>query len=236
MTDLERLARLPDDFDGQVRLFPLPGTVLFPHVMQPLHVFEPRYCDLLADSLASDRLIAMAVLAPGWEASYEQQPALEEHVCIGRVVTHTRSDEDRHNILLLGIRRARIVAELSSGQTYRTARVEILDDVYPPSGAAGRARKQKRLLEAFRRLIPEHALAQENFRQLLACKLPLGPVTDIVAFSCALPAALKLELLGQTDVDVRAELLLRELTSHLPVVHAPSAEEREGFPPPFSRN
>ena len=47
MGDLEDLVRLPDDFDGHVRLFPLPSMVLFPHAMQPLHIFEPRYCEML---------------------------------------------------------------------------------------------------------------------------------------------------------------------------------------------
>ena len=40
MDDLDAVTRLPDDFDGQVRLFPLPDLVLFPHAMQPLHIFE----------------------------------------------------------------------------------------------------------------------------------------------------------------------------------------------------
>ena len=40
-----------DDFSGRVRLFPLPNLVLFPHVIQPLHIFEPRYVDLLHDAI-----------------------------------------------------------------------------------------------------------------------------------------------------------------------------------------
>ena len=55
-----------ENFTGTVRLFPLPNLVLFPNVAQPLHVFEPRYRQLMADSLAADRLIAMALLQPGW--------------------------------------------------------------------------------------------------------------------------------------------------------------------------
>jgi ATP-dependent Lon protease len=50
MDNLEEITRLPDDFDGQVRLFPLPELVLFPHALQPVHIFEPRYCELLLDA------------------------------------------------------------------------------------------------------------------------------------------------------------------------------------------
>ena len=57
----------PDDFSGPVRLFPLPNLVLFPYVLQPLHIFQPRYRELMADALHDDRLIALATLKPGWE-------------------------------------------------------------------------------------------------------------------------------------------------------------------------
>ena len=69
---------------GVARLFPLPNLVLFPHVLQPLHIFEPRYCDLLEAALADDRLIAMAVLAPGWEKDYEGRPPVHPIACLGR--------------------------------------------------------------------------------------------------------------------------------------------------------
>ena len=66
----ESVAFLSGRLCGQARLFPLPNLVLFPHVVQPLHIFEPRYRQLMADALADDRLIAMALLRPGWEEDY----------------------------------------------------------------------------------------------------------------------------------------------------------------------
>ncbi len=48
---------------GRARLFPLPDLVMFPHVMQPLHIFEPRYREMLNEALDSDGLIAMSILA-----------------------------------------------------------------------------------------------------------------------------------------------------------------------------
>ena len=53
-------------FSGVARLFPLPNLVLYPHVMQPLHIFEERYREMLEDAIADDGLIAMALLEPGW--------------------------------------------------------------------------------------------------------------------------------------------------------------------------
>jgi Lon protease-like protein len=81
--------RLPADFDGTVRLFPLPNLIMFPHVVQALHIFEPRYCEMLSEALESDHLITMAVLEPGWETHFELHPKLARFVCIGRIVSHT---------------------------------------------------------------------------------------------------------------------------------------------------
>ena len=55
MSTFEDLSFSVENFSGKVRLFPLPNLVLFPHVMQPLHIFEPRYRDMLEDALADDQ-------------------------------------------------------------------------------------------------------------------------------------------------------------------------------------
>ncbi|MCC7084863.1 MAG: LON peptidase substrate-binding domain-containing protein, partial [Pirellulales bacterium] len=57
----------PETFAGTARLFPLPNLVMFPHVLQPLHIYEPRYRAMLEEALDDDKLIAMAMFAPGWE-------------------------------------------------------------------------------------------------------------------------------------------------------------------------
>ena len=48
-------------------IFPLPNVVLFPNVFLPLHIFEPRYREMVADALKSDRMIGMVLLRPGWQ-------------------------------------------------------------------------------------------------------------------------------------------------------------------------
>ena len=79
MASFDNLSFSFEDFGGRVRVFPLPNLVLFPHVMQPLHIFEPRYRELLEDALAGDRLIAMALLAPGWENDLRGPSAAVSH-------------------------------------------------------------------------------------------------------------------------------------------------------------
>ncbi len=155
MSDLQSAVEWPGDFCGRVRLFPLPNLVLFPHVTQALHIFEPRYCEMLGDSMATDRLIAMALLEPGWEAQYHKKPPIASVVCIGKVIAHTPTVDHRHNILLAGLRRARIVREIESGErSYRQADVELLADLYPSDSQLQRTDAQELLLDMYEQLIP----------------------------------------------------------------------------------
>jgi len=90
-------------------LFPLPNVVLFPNVFLPLHIFEPRYREMVADAAASDRMIGMVLLRPGWERDYEGRPPIYPIGCSG-VMTHVdRLSDGRYNLVLRGLERFRIV-------------------------------------------------------------------------------------------------------------------------------
>src|SRR5262245_22052835 len=120
---------LPQNFNGTARLFPLPNLVLFPGVVQGLHMFEPRYRQMTADALTEDRLIALVLLRPGWEANYASRPAVHPTACLGRIETDQRLEDGRYNLQLRGLSRVRIVQEIETGKLYRSARVEVLEDI-----------------------------------------------------------------------------------------------------------
>lgn len=239
MTDLEQFTQLPADFDGRVRLFPLPELVVFPNAMQPLHIFEPRYCEMLEDAMADDRLIAMATLANGWEAASGGAPAIAPHVCICRVISHSPTEDDRHNVLVVGLRRARIVEEEDTGRPFRVARVEVVNDIYPTATSESRQQLKNQLLDSFRQLIPNVAEVQKNLHELMASSMPLGPVTDIIAFTMQFEGHFKLALLSQADVDERAQLLIQILNERTAIIEEEtsfSVPRGTPFPPPFSAN
>src|SRR5688500_4055539 len=98
-----------------VPLFPLPGVVLFPRAVLPLHIFEDRYRAMTADALASDKIVAMALLKPGWEKSYYGRPAIEPVVCVGRILSHEKLSDGKYNFLLQGVQRARVIRENGAG-------------------------------------------------------------------------------------------------------------------------
>ena len=76
-------------------LFPLPNVVLFPDVCLPLHIFEPRYRQMLAHALHGDRLIGMVLLKPGDAADYDGQPPVYEIGCAGLITFAERLDDGR---------------------------------------------------------------------------------------------------------------------------------------------
>jgi uncharacterized protein len=106
-------------------LFPLPNVVLFPNVFLPLHIFEPRYRDMVADAIRGDRMIGMVLLRPGWEQDYEGRPPVYPVGCSG-VMTHVEKLPDgRYNLVLRGLERFRILREDDS-LSYRRALTEPL--------------------------------------------------------------------------------------------------------------
>jgi uncharacterized protein len=106
----------------RIPLFPLPGVVLLPGTMLPLHIFEPRYRTMIADALLGDRTIGMAMLKPGWEAS-DDDSRIYPVGGAGEIVESEQLDDGRYNILLEGRFRFRVVEE-SAPAPYRVARVE----------------------------------------------------------------------------------------------------------------
>lgn len=237
MNPFSDVTELPDDFDGDVRLFPLPGLVMFPHAMQPLHIFEPRYVEMLRESLATDQLITMATLTEPHSAAVETVPAVSPIVCVGKIVSHAELDGDRHNILLVGVRRAKIRRELETTQSFRTARVDLIDDFYVPAATARRNELKRRLLTAFGKILPSKAGSQQTLHELMAGQMGVGPITDIIAYMMPFPPADKLKLLEMSDVDGRAEHLI-ELMSHsdISLYSTSKSDPRGSFPPPFSAN
>ena len=128
-------------------IFPLPNVVLFPNVFLPLHIFEPRYREMVADAVKSDRLIGMALLRPGWEHDYEGRPPVYPVGCSG-VITHVdRLQDGRYNIVLRGIERFRIIEE-DHALSYRRAVIEPLRDMPVDAGDRTAILHQRSKLES----------------------------------------------------------------------------------------
>jgi Lon protease-like protein len=224
--------QLPSSFRGVVRLFPLPNLVLFPQVIQPLHIFEPRYRQMLADALDDDRLLAMALLKPGWEEGYHLAPPIHPVVCVGRVFQEERLADGRYNLLLHGLARARVVEELDTAKLYRSARVELLPEVpAPPAVGPG---LRRRLGEQMTRWLADQEGALPQLRKLLEGPLTLGALCDVFAYALPVGVEAKQQLLEEPQAEARVRRLLSRLEETPPPKGAPPAPRP--FPPEFSPN
>jgi Lon protease-like protein len=171
-------------------LFPLPTTVLFPNVFLPLHIFEPRYREMIGDAIERDRLIGMVLLKAGWERDYERRPAVYAIGCSG-VITHVEQLADgRYNIVLRGVERFRILEE-DHARSYRLAALEPLPERRLTAADRAALQTERAKLEAM--LAPEvdkgsgfrqahvdpsttSAMADEDLVNALAQYLDLEPL------------------------------------------------------------
>jgi Lon protease-like protein len=148
-----------------IPIFPLPSVVLFPNVFLPLHIFEARYRQMVADALSGDRMIGMTLLKAGHDEAGERPPVYPVG-CSG-VITHVeRLADGRFNLVLRGVEKFRILDEdqPSPGQLYRTAVISPLDeavnDLERATLAAERRRLESRLAPLFERARAESFLPQ----------------------------------------------------------------------------
>ena len=127
-------------------LFPLPNVVLFPNVFLPLHIFEPRYREMVADAITGDRMIGMVLLRPGWEQDYEGRPPVYPIGCSG-LITHVEQLADgRYNIVLRGFERFRVIDE-DHTLLYRRASLERLSERPMDGNDRAAIRRQRAKLE-----------------------------------------------------------------------------------------
>jgi uncharacterized protein len=107
----------------RISIFPLPGAILFPGMQLPLHIFEPRYRDMIGDSLARDRMIGM--VQPKGQGG---NPPLFEVGCLGRIGDVEAMEDGRYNVILEGLQRFTILKELEVTTTFRQVEAELWEE------------------------------------------------------------------------------------------------------------
>ena len=107
-----------------IPIFPLPNVVFFPDTYLPLHIFEPRYQNMLAE-VGTDACIGMALLKDGGERDSYRNPAVCSPGCVGRIHTVKSLGDGRSNLILHGLTRYVIEEELFDA-SYRRAKITVL--------------------------------------------------------------------------------------------------------------
>ena len=190
---------------AELSLFPLPQVTLFPGAVLPLHVFEPRYREMVKAALAARGLIALARLKPGFEGDYEGRPPVFEVCGVGAIESCSERKDGRFDLTLRGLSRARIEEELPPARVFRQVRAALLESVMPAPALV--AAWQAKLGRLWVRLGPH---LPEPVRDL---KVLTRGADDAAAYSDRLAAALVADpdasqaLLEEPDPAERLRLL-----------------------------
>lgn len=182
----------------RLSIFPLPGAILYPGLQLPLHIFEPRYCALVTDSLARDRRIAM--IQP--QGSQDGAPLFSVG-CVGHIGQVEALDDGRFNLVLEGVARFRLLREIDAATAFRQIEAELLveprDEPLSAIERAGFEREARRFANAQNYRVDWESVARLDDVSLI------NGVSQIAPFD----AAAKQALLEAEGIAARCELLIQ---------------------------
>jgi Lon protease-like protein len=179
-------------------IFPLAGAILFPGLQLPLHIFEPRYRELVGSALARDRRIGMIQPQAGQEGA-----PLFAIGCVGKIGEVQALEDGRYNIVLEGEARFRVLHELTVTTPFRQVEAELLEntgpDVLSPAERAGFEQEARRFADR-----QGYSVDWDSVERLDDVSLING-VSQIAPFDVAAKQA----LLEADDLQSRCELLVQ---------------------------
>lgn len=183
---------------SRLSIFPLPGAILFPGLQLPLHIFEPRYRELVGDALVRDRQIAM--IQP--QKPVEGSP-LYSIGCVGKIGEIEAMDDGRYNLVLQGLTRFRVLKELEVATSFRQVEAQLIDDdddaVLSPIERAGFEQQARKFADR-----QGYSVDWDSVERLDDHSLING-VSQIAPFD---PAS-KQALLEAENINARCELLIQ---------------------------
>ena len=203
-------------------IFPLPGTVFFPHTLLPLHIFEPRYRQLTEQVLASHQHLAVVLADPG---NATTAPVHCARVAgLGRLVHHERLPDGRFHVLLQGVGRVAFDDEVPmDGLLYRRVRARLIDagdddDVVD---------EMSTLRGCYAQLLDAHPECKDTLGDLPLRLSSASVVADLVCAALLEDTALRQQALEETRLcrrlklanDALATLLLRNLSGEAALLH-----------------
>jgi uncharacterized protein len=206
------------NFGRPMPIFPLATVTLLPQQMLPLHIFEPRYRQMVERALDGAGQLAMGVLdGEEWKQEYHGRPRMKRACCIGQIVQHEKTPDGRFNILVQGICRARILHEMPARShiLYREVMVE-------PVGIETDASKNDPELAEVRERLDE-MLSNGPLTMLSAAEpiceyirnesIPTHALLELISFAVVSDNTARYQLLEEASIFQRAKLILGEMTS-----------------------
>ena len=111
------------DLPKKLAVFPLSNFIIFPKTTVPLNIFEPRYIDMVNDSMRSNKFVGMIQPKIQKEINQNYKPELHQIGCMGKITSFKETQESRYLIELKGVIRFKILNEFQSDKKYRECEV-----------------------------------------------------------------------------------------------------------------
>ena len=105
------------DLPKKIPVFPLSNFIIFPKTTVPLNIFEPRYIDMVNDSMKSDKMIGM--IQPKSSSNKDNIPNLHDVGCLGKITSFKETEDGRYLIELKGLVRFQSIKEIKTDKKYR---------------------------------------------------------------------------------------------------------------------
>lgn len=198
---------------AMIPVMTLPDTVFFPQALLPLHIFEPRYQQMLRDVLASDRMFAVAHLDTTRQPEPDLVEPLHRTAAVGIIRACQKGGNGTSNLLLQGICRV-TVKEIVREEPYRVIAVQPLSTTAGTHHAGLEVLRLEvmRLLNLRRRL---GAPAPKGMTQFLESIDDIDTFADIAAFNLCEDSAIKQQLLETLETRRRLQLFAASLKAEI---------------------
>jgi Lon protease-like protein len=193
-------------------MFPLPGVVLFPHALLPLHIFEERYKKMARDVLSSHRFLAIAMLESPGDALIPGRPPVLPIMGMGEVVVAHELPDGRFNMVVRGRARVHLEQELSSDEPYRLIRASLRHDL-PIGNEAELSDAHQSLRALVGRLAERIPDGGELLRQLVASQTSPHELSDVLAAALVVDPHKRQRLLETRDGLRRVESVTAEVVA-----------------------
>lgn len=197
-------------FSGTTPLLPLPDFVFFPQTVQPFHIFEPRYVQMVKDCAAGERLVTFALLKDGRDGDEDERPPFYPIATMGYIHQVQPAEGEKLNILVTGLVKVQI-EEVESDKPYRRGAVIPLTEFSQVTDAES---KRKSILRLFQSML-EKAEVHGNLEVLEEANIPLEMVAHVIISALPIPAEEKQKMLELQSLELRIEILLNFLETGL---------------------
>jgi Lon protease-like protein len=196
--------KLIDDLPARIPVFPLAGALLLPRAELPLNIFEPRYLEMVEDTLSGERLIGMIQPDPSYGG--KKAPPLLKMGCAGRITAFAETPDNRILMTLSGVCRFTIIDELDADTPYR----QVIPDFRPfaadlVSGHGSDQVNRPAVIKAFRDYLEANNMsASWNDIDAASTEVLVNTLSQLAPY----PVEEKQALLEAPDLKTRADVLV----------------------------